>query len=314
MLSQRTDFRSSTTIVMLLMLCLAVDAGERVVLLRNGNLIRGDAAKQLDDVVVVRTKQSVLRIPVSEVDYVADSIDVIYRRKSKSAKRPSQIESLVTWCLQQGLVGEAQTELQRLRKAAPAHPSLKSLQRSLTRRQSNGQGNQSSTLLPGKSPLHPDTQYAKDHIASLSSESLRGYARVVQPLLLNRCAIAGCHGKAPKSKYQMLGRGHSAVAQNLTHRNLGATLRQIDAPAKQSLLWVSASQLHGGMTRPLKQDEANRLLFWIHRASQELGVENARTRGSVRQASAEVALDGVDPFDPAEFNAMHERAGETAGK
>ena len=301
------NFRTPA-VFMSLTVFVAVAAAERVVLLRNGNLVRGDETQQLDDTIVVRTQRSELRIPLSEVDYVADSMDVIYRRKSKGAKRPSQIEKLVGWCLQQGLIREAHTELQRLQKVAPAHPSLSSLQRSLARRQSNQQANQQtsqpSSVLPAKSPLHPDSQYAQDHIDSLSSDSLRDYARVVQPLLLNRCAMAGCHGKAPKSKYQMLGRGHSVVSQNLTHRNLGATLRQVDATAQQSLLWVSASQLHGGMTRTLKQDEANRLLLWIDRASRELDVDGTRDRSSVRQASAELAIDGVDPFDPAEFNAL----------
>ncbi len=290
---------SMLSVAMLLVSTAASNAIERAVLLKNGNLLRGQV-QQLGNETVVRTGTSEMRLPTSDVQLVAKTTSDIYKYKSaRSSKTARSRAELIRWCLKHDLAQEAQAELVALAAAYPEDPRVKLLHRNVANYQAKHAS--SKSVLPSQSPLHPDLQFATTHVGNLSSDTLRDFVRGVQPILLNRCAMAGCHGKSPQSSYHLL--GHGRIPRNLSHRNLGATLRQLGGPAENSLLWMSATQKHGGMKRTLSSAETNRLGNWIARATRELGI-SVQSTGDVRQATAQFEADGSDPFDPAEFNSL----------
>lgn len=279
---------------------------QRFVALTNGNVLQGDV-QQLAEHVIVRTPTSEIRLAPSDVDVVAPSLVKIYQRKTQLASNgPSAREQLIIWCLRNNLPAEAKQEFRILRQRFPAYARLKIVEQQIQKFRSDLK----PTTLPGSSPLHPDSQFAQERLKQLSKPTLADFARTVQPLMNNRCGLARCHGKGSTNSFQLLGLGRSSIPRNLMHRNLGAALRKIDGPAQQSLLWMSASSPHGGMQRKLRKEELSKLYQWIARVSHELGRELGREQGSQRgvsavsQASAELPLDDIDPFDPAEFNAQ----------
>ena len=276
---------------------LPATAVEGVALLTNGNVLQGEI-RQLANSVVIKTKSSEIRIPSREVDFVRPTVHDIYLAKSAKLTRNASAAraNLVRWCLRYGLRQEAQRELDRLTHYRPSYPGLATLRKQIQRRQRS-----SKTLLPTRSPLHQDTQFAKQQSESLSKQTLTDFVRTVQPLLTNRCALAGCHGKSSQSPYKLLSSSTARAPQNITYRNLGSTLRQIGRyPAEQTLLWMSARAAHGGLKKPtLTTTEQEKVLTWIQRVNRDHGVAepNVITASNLTNV-------GEDPFDPEQFNEL----------
>ncbi len=158
------------------------------------------------------------------------------------------------------------------------------------------------SVLPTPAPQPRDRQFALDRLGILSSTAVSTYVREIQPLLVNRCATAGCHGKGGTTSFSLTRAKPSA---SVTQRNLGAVLQQIEGfPPSQSLLWISSSSPHGGLdVKPLKDVELQRLLPWVETVYGELESHS----GGIQLAAAEIPLDpDVDPFDPAEFNSLQQ--------
>ena len=291
------------SLLLLLVSAFLAHGVERCVLLTNGNLLVGDV-QQLAHEVVVKTSTTEMRLPLEDVELVAQSSAKVYAYKAgKTSARPKAKASLIQWCLKHDLVTEAKEEFLQLQKSSPRYDGLTSLRQSLLRHlHSQHDASPRKTILPAGSPVHPDLQFALDRRDQVSKHSMRDFVRTVQPLLLNRCATAGCHGKAAKSSYQLIG-SRAALSHGTTHRNLGATLQRIGGPTQQSLLWQSATQLHGGMERGLADDELAKLHQWLQTISSDLG--RFSQSQAVQQVTAVFEADGSDPFDPAEFNSLH---------
>lgn len=292
--------RLTLCLSVLLSLAGTLAAGERVVVLKNGSVIHGKV-EQMANEIVVHTKSATLSLTPEEVYLVSDDLASVYEHKAAmtSAMGLEAHERFVLWCLRAGMRAEAHHQLASLRQRAPQYPRLRLLS-NLVR---SHRADRNTTTLPTTSPIPGDTQFAQDHLAQLSKSTVGDFVRYVQPLMLNRCGQANCHGRATSTSFALVGSPRSGAPARLTHRNLGATLQRLAAPAAQTMLWMSANAPHGPLKRkPLQDAELLRLFRWVERACDELGQN--RDVG-VSQASAERPLDeGGDPFDPAEFNSQ----------
>jgi hypothetical protein len=120
-----------------------------------------------------------------------------------------------------------------------------------------------------------------ESLAGLSRETAACFTTRIQPLLLNKCGNAACHGSKSESSFQLeqirgTGNGHRVH----TERNLAAVLKQIELqrPADSPLLQHGVSP-HGGMARanffgPAGEKQLKMLRNWIRVASLELRPES----------------------------------------
>jgi len=235
---------------------------------------------------------------------VTPNLETAYLRKShRLAKHDAQGRcDLVRWCLRHGLKEAAISEIETLAQQNPQHPQLRILGRQAREFRSDWK----QTVLPRQAPLHPDQQYLKGLRNQLSGPTLAEFVRSVQPLLLNRCGQASCHGKATQTTYQLTRSPWAKVPRGITQRNLGASLRRIGAQApRETVLWMSANSAHGTLRKkPLQDAQLRTLLAWIELANADLG--GPRTIGSeeIHESLSEADLaPGIDPFDPSVFNA-----------
>lgn len=275
-------------------------AGERTVVLRNGNVLEGDVSRQ-ETQIVIRTATSELRLPWHEVELVSRDLHTAYLTKSRRARYadPAVRAKLIGWCLKVGLRTEAQRELQSLRQEVPDLERLELLERQVRSDRSTSR----QTILPSAAPLPADRQFAAERLDRLSKPTVSEFTRRVQPLLLHRCGLAGCHGKGTSTGYTLIGSLGSKPAAGTTQRNLGATLRRIDITApRQSLLWMSANSSHGGSSKkPMGEQDLDMLAGWMDRVTRELAAGEPFMNRESLQARQD---EGPDPFDPAEFNAQ----------
>jgi len=111
-----------------------------------------------------------------------------------------------------------------------------------------------------------------DYCKKLPRPVVHAFTKSIQPILLNGCAAAGCHGDQSKNDFRLHGplRLHG-MTQQLTRRNLYSVLQTFDPkePEKSPLL-AAMTQPHGGLKKPIfsagDDKLADNILLWARQA------------------------------------------------
>jgi len=265
---------------------LASQPVEGILVLRNGNLLRGKV-QQLGDHYHVYLPNGELRIRKQQVEMVCQNIEEAYQRR-REARVNSTADShfeLASWCLRHDLFGHAEAELRDAQATDPKHPRLALLQRqlkhSLHLEQRTKQLQQAAAkVVPEPVPLDP----AALEKAPKWARAL--FVRQIQPLVVHSCATSGCHQSAPAFESQPEGKSHfhlnrlaldGAGHPEVTLRNLAAMLQQIDwQAADQSKLLLRARQAHGSLnaSTPLPPHKLQVLEGWVEQLAEAHRKEN----------------------------------------
>jgi hypothetical protein len=312
----------------------------QVVVLHNESVIQGHVDKYRDRLIVSNGPWYVVRVPMADVDFVAPDLAAAFRiKQSRIGQRDfARHLRLAQWCLRHDLDRFAADQLQLLKQLDPLHPSITALQQQLSREAGDmpvlGEPApiRPAAVAQSASPLTPD-------LPPVSRDSVAEFTRTIQPLLLNRCGQTTCHGSAAHNGFQLLRLKASGVArQDVTMRNLRAAMAQIDpANPQQSSLLDRAQRPHGkGGQFPFGPHESRqyqRLLDWVNQATGAETTQSGEPDASLATAERRVAPQrtvvraadwyatetdasptaepvGVDPYDPAQFNARFD--GDTA--
>lgn len=244
-----------------------------VLILRNGEVLRGITTKIGDRYVVAQHEGGELRIPTRDVEmHCLDLEEAYFRKRARiSARDASSRLELADWCLRYGLHARAADELLAAQAMAPNDPRIRGLERRLhsairvdPRCEAEPSGALPRVRRPPTEPLRHQ----------LPDEAIEGFASRVQPLLLNRCGAAICHGLRGTSEFQLVGPGWGkTVTQKYTQRNLAAVWQQLDLaqPEASPLLTVPAKP-HAGLPTPVfgEHDLAKLELLkaWVRTAGQ----------------------------------------------
>ncbi len=320
--------------------CLASQPAEGVIVLRNGNILRG-TVEQHDEHYIVQLSNGSLQIPEQQVEMVCPNIEEAYQRR-RGARVGSTADShlkLAAWCLRHDLFGHAEEELQEAQTTDSKHPKLARLQRQLKlslwmEQRKKKKKHLAQNASPPRAPLDP----AAIEKAPKWARAL--FVRQIQPLMVHSCAAGGCHQPGPNSellpgseagfhlnRLAIEGVGHPET----TLRNLAATLEQIDWQATdQSNLLRRAREAHGlkNASTPLPPHKLKVLQGWVEQLAEAHRMEaDLKTRLLVARLPSESKLQlvspqktpeptpshvvtasyekAVDPFDPSVFNRRH---------
>ena len=246
---------------------------ERFVVLRNGEVLSGHVARQADRCVVT-TSNSEIRVPSKDVDFTCKSLDEAYQlqRNRVIAGRIDDHLNLADWCLRQNLVGYAAREIAAAMDLDPRNPRVEILDRRLIREQEMAQARQAPPVATAAAPLVSPEELER-LVRSLPGNTVETFTLTIQPMLLNNCATAGCHGPSPASKYVLLRPGIGEMPQRrLTQRNLYNTLGWTDhaSPADSKIL-TAAKQPHGSdqaSAAALGAAQYQELAAWVIQATQ----------------------------------------------
>lgn len=222
-------------------------------------------------------------IEASRVRFVARSMDDAYKRMrlSQTALTPESHMELARWCVTNKLPDYARREVLDALHLDPNRADAKRLLESLVR-------SQNPAALPDASMNSGLTQYPSlrnsggpivetRSLAGLSRTVAQEFTRHVQPLLMNKCANAGCHGPGTTSSFQ-LASSRQGSNPTIAERNLAAVLKQIDlSRPTSSPLIANMEGAHGGSKIPLFR-----------------GRSGAQQMGVLREWVEAVAMD-IDP-------------------
>lgn len=310
----------------------AVEGTEGLLVLRNGNLLRGKIQRQHDRYRVA-TATSELFVAVDKVEMFCRTIDEVYQRRRQQrtgSTADSHIE-FARWCLRNGLLEYAARELLDARTIDPDHRRLTMVQRQLQLALEN----QAKPPSKARASNEPPSQAEDLSLQEVPQWARKLFVRQIQPLLVDSCATSGCHQVGASETLQINrlaveGSGHPGS----TLRNLSSIMKQVNlSEPEESPLLVRARLAHGkhGTVPPqaLERHQYQMLRTWIEQMAvartnapvnevrladyQEPSANDALPL--IRQAlqeesAAENGASTSDPFDPARFNQEHHHGNE----
>ena len=253
-----------------------------IVLLRNGQVLSGKITQAGDDYHVVLASGEI-RLPASQVELVCRDLREGYERKRARLdpeKVPDHLD-LALWCVRQQLFEEAAREIADARTIDQRHPRISLVERQLTLAQQKP-----TRILPAVTASEgPSNEDLNRLMRGMPPGTVETFSNTIQPLLLNTCGNAGCHGPQSESKLRLLRTqlGKSS-SRRFTQRNLHAVMEMIDrADPPSSALLTAPVAPHGTAKSAIftSRDvvQYRQLVQWVMRVA----------RGSVVEQPSSVA-------------------------
>jgi hypothetical protein len=245
---------------------------EGLLLLKNGEILAGRIARS-GDYYVVAAADSELQIRLHEAVAVCQDMDEVLRWKTASIdlRRPDDRLDLAQWCIAHGLYGAAAREITEAYRLDDLNPRVPLLERRLKAAMTAPKAAATAPAAVATKTYEIDDETLDAAARSISPEALQEFSARVQPLLVNYCAAAGCHGPRATSDFKL----HRLYLNErndprLVRLNLHAALGQIDRKQVSSsrLLTVPLSP-HGGGKKPVfhthNAEHYRQLANWVTR-------------------------------------------------
>jgi hypothetical protein len=279
-------------------------AAEQLVMLRNGEILRGHVTRQ-DDHYQLSIADGELRLRAVDVDLICQTLDEAYRarRARLTVGRAEDHLDLAEWCLRQSLPGEAARELSSALALDPANPRIGLVDRRLHEALAPPPAPAATKSAPSRRVTDEDLDRM---LRALPPAAIESFTTSIQPLLISSCATAGCHGSANKGNYSLIRVSADRFgSRRLTQRNLQGTLSRLNfQDPQQSRLVTVVSQPHGTVPSAVFDVQGSKyrqLLIWIGMVTQKPLWESeiANRPASVRPVGVNPAQPGIPSFNPA---------------
>ena len=248
-----------------------------VLLLRNGSVLEGNILRS-GDRYDVGLQDGELRVRVSEVEFAGRTLEECYqhRRGGIAFDEVQGRLDLVEWCLRHQLHVEAGRELKDALAVDPSHPKIAIVERRLKL------ALEGPPATPAREPTRIDMATPEEldqMVRSMPAGTVERFTNTVQPMLLNQCSTASCHGPASPTPLRLTrvsaGRTQSRRA---TQRNLHAVLATIDHEQPDaSPLLLMPTRPHGASRTAVftsqKAIQYKQLVDWAYSVSNKTQVK-----------------------------------------
>ena len=269
------------------------ESREGVLILRNGNVLAGPITRS-DNRFNVSVEGGLISVSVADTELLCRNLEEAYAHKALVvgiADIHGHLE-LARWCQRQGLLEHATRELSKASALAPSHPMIAVIERRIQMSAAPPKSVEVAAT-PVEQPISPEEldRTARD----MPAGTMAAFVRSIQPLLVNRCAAARCHGPASENAFHLLRPPSSSrPSRRITQRNLQATLKLIDRedPTRSPLL-TAALRPHGpldvSVSAGRQADQYERVADWVYRVARGSGTAVPASR----QEPAEYAASAV---------------------
>lgn len=251
---------------------------EGVLVLTNGNAMRGWITREGEFYSLAKNEDSVIRMPAERVAFACQSLEEAYLRQKARVGTTTlnhHIE-LGNWCLGLELWEEAAYHHAIALRSGPDHPDVIRLDRlyqvKLAERNAGGQVETVQYSMPvTRSEAVLEEVESDQPDPSLPPQIVRYYTSTVQPIMLNSCAASRCHAENSENAFRLVEFDNiRSIPQRMTVRNMNAALNFIDyAQPHKSPLLVKSSTRHGDANAPnLSPQQLRAIQAWVVAASQ----------------------------------------------
>lgn len=240
-------------------------------LLRNGNLLHGETVATQDGF-SIRVDGGEIHVRSDQVLFFCSTLEEGYLQR-KTLVREGDLQGhleLAQWCQRLGLLGQAAEQLAEARALNPGHPLIPLIERRIK-----------MSLCPVESPeasrepseSSPSSDELDRLVRQMPYGTVETFTQTIQPLLINRCSTAGCHGPDTETAFRLLRTPPSRPAsRRVTQRNLYSALGWIDreAPGASRLLTAPGQgegTAHGAVFGEHERFQYQRLVNWVHQVA-----------------------------------------------
>lgn len=280
----------------------AQTATEGVLVMRTGTIVTGKIVRT-GNLYEVQGTSGNWAVPEDLVKLRCASIAEAYQKLHESAKKQNDANAhlmLAKWCLTNDLNREARQELLDALALEPDREDAKRLLRNVdeTIEGKKEPGPTARREEPSRtSRAAPSSAADAVSLGGLSRDNALQFSRRIQPLLVNNCTAAGCHGRDSDTGFrlQKVMPGKDAN-RHATERNLAKVLEFIDLkkPKASPVLTVPQGQ-HGRRGRPVfvgqrGDEQFAELQKWITSVA---GEEAARERRITVESRRKAAIETV---------------------
>ncbi|HLJ11530.1 MAG TPA: hypothetical protein VKU82_10085 [Planctomycetaceae bacterium] len=284
----------------------AQTATEGVLVMRTGTIVTGKIVRS-GSIYEVQGPNGKWAVPEDLVKLRCANLSEAYAKLHESAQAQHDANAhiiLARWCLTNHLDIEARHELQDALALEPDREDVKRLLR-------NAEETIQSKDKPAARQLRADPLRAARKAAAptgdavslggLSRESALRFTRRIQPLLVNNCTSAGCHGRESKSEFRLykVTPGKDANRRS-AERNLAEVLQQINLhKPRLSPILTNPRGNHGRRGRPVfsgprGDEQLAELQRWVAEVAGE-ELEREKRRGlDPRQSGRVIQTSGDD--------------------
>ncbi|MCH8828204.1 MAG: hypothetical protein IID45_01365 [Planctomycetes bacterium] len=263
-----------------------------ILLLRNGRVVDGRITQSAVGFVVELSHGSMM-IPYSLVRFRAASRDHAYRKLHTMMPRRSLRSNLglARWCISNRLYKQAQAEIREALSIEPGNTFALRMQRRLdVLLDPDASGTSAVKKTLAERLMAPEVK----SLAGLSRHTARQYISKIQPILMNNCATAGCHGPAAENGFRLSRiRLNSGNRRGRSEQNLAVAFKFIDPKRpEQSPLLTKPSGNHGRRGRSVYRGRAGTrqrelLRQWIRVVAREsAGTDTLGSGLSLKQNSS----------------------------
>jgi hypothetical protein len=245
-----------------------------VLMLRNGQLVEGEillAGDRYD----VSVGGGQIHIKRGDVDFVGKTVlDCYQHRRSRIEVGKVQEDlELAEWCLRLQLYEQAALALADAVDADALHPRIALLERRLKFALERPADAVAAVAQPFDGPSTRDLDRM---VEGLPAGCVETFTTLIQPVLLNHCSTAGCHGPQSETPLKLLRipAGHTP-SRRATQRNLYSVLGLVNRehPDESSLL-VVPTKPHGNVRSAIftsrETNQYRQLVTWTYQLSNQM--------------------------------------------
>jgi hypothetical protein len=237
--------------------------------------VTGNITEQNGGYFVLQSNGGQVFMPFDVIRLSATSLVEAYEKQRDTLKRPTAADhlTLAQWCFDNKLYDQANEQLAAALRLEPQRSDARSLLKQVAAAQGS-----SATDAPGDAPADPGATSSNSRaLGGLQPATSGDFTRRIQPVLVNKCGNATCHGSASHNSFQLMNPGLARSQRRLeTEQNLTATMGQIDRerPDLSPLLRKPQdreSLVHRGVfIGPLGDGQIKMLLEWVRQVAGEM--------------------------------------------
>lgn len=252
---------------------------EQVLILQNSQLLKGTVSRSPNGYVVEHPGGRLV-VPFDEVRVVGKDLKDAFRRLTESFENPTAAThyALALWSQSHHLKEESRAQLVMALDRDADHEAARNMLKRLDE-QATAERKRAAAAKPPRPKLRvvggielPEIE----SLAGLSRGTAAQFSSRIQPLVINKCGQASCHGPNSESGFRLeQARGTGPGSRVYTERNLAEIMKQIDqSNPQQSLLLTAPARSHGGLNKAIFHGRAGEIQLqllkdWVRTASAE---------------------------------------------
>jgi hypothetical protein len=217
-----------------------------VLVLRNRQVLEGEVTPAGDYYLLSLGKTGQIRLAARDVEMVCRDLQEAYERKASSinAKSAAAHVELAEWCLRQSMHEQVRAELAAAKEIEPTYRRIGEVEKRLEFATTSQKPTIAHTP---PSVATVGTQQLDRTMKELPPGTVEHFTAVVQPILMDRCGNARCHGANASAKFQLLQPVAGKIpSRRFTQRNLFSTLSIVNKEvADDSELLAMSLKAHG---------------------------------------------------------------------